>query len=117
MRKPLTEYTSEEHEGWDRMPVELAMPRPGDEPYTGTWLRRDGIQFIATVKDYGAIQLIHASVCPMYTLRPDMRREDLEEYIAMQTPAILREFFGERQFARQPDDPRVPVIKHYFSTI
>lgn len=104
------------------MPVALSLPAPGEEDYTAAFMRPDGIQLSVSARDFDGVEVLHVSLAPVYSLLPnvgDAEKSWLQERLAAETPAILQEFFGGRQFTRQPDDPRPGRgdSKHYFSPL
>lgn len=96
----------------------MSFPPPGQEEYTCAYFNQsEGIQMIASIRDTGALQLIHVSIGQINFFRPDLTESELYEYTLDQAPDILDLFFPGRGFARQPDDPRKPTLHHYFSII
>lgn len=93
----------------------VATPYP---PESCAYLRqRDGVHFMATIKNLGVLQVIHVSIGPVKYYRPDETPEQLDEYLIEVAPEVVQTFFGDRKFARQPDDPRKPDVKHYFAVL
>lgn len=117
-RKPISTYCRQEVEGWDKLPPEMVLAPAGEEEfYCGFMRRHDGVHLMASVKDYGSLQTVHVSLAPVRFYRPDLTTEEHLEYIYDITPDAVESFFGDRRFARQPDDPRRPEVKHYFAVL
>ena len=117
MVRKIATYCRQEAEGWDKFPAYLVPSPPGEEDLYCGFMRKDGAHMMASVKDYGRLQTIHVSIGPIYSLRPDLTPEELKDYLFSITPEVIETFFGERRFAKQPDDPRKPDVKHYFSVL
>lgn len=119
MLKPINEYLVGPGSEWTRMPDIFTLSKPDEEKYAAAFMRLDGIQLITSARNFEGVDILHVSLSPVYSIRKDITHEMLQEHVAILTPAILREFFGERQFTRQPDDPRPgrQDSKHYFSSL
>lgn len=111
--KPITTYCKQQVEGWNPLPAMNSM-FPEQLNFIND---KEGIQLMTSIKDYGVLQVIHVSIGQVRTLRPDLTEEQLAENIRERTPHIINDFFGHRGFAMQPDDPRRPTVKHYFSIL
>ena len=116
-RKPISTYCRQEVEGWDKLPPQMVVAPPGEEEFYCGFMRKDGVHLMASVKDYGRLQTVHVSLAPVRFYRPDLTDEEHLEYIYEVTPDVVESFFGDRRFARQPDDPRRPQVKHYFAVL
>lgn len=116
-RKPIATYCRQEAEGWDKLPPHMVLCPPGDEPFYCAFLRKDGVHMMARVADYGVLKNIHVSIGPIRSCRPDLNDEEMADYLYQVTPEVIETFFGERRFARQPDDARKPEVKHYFAIL
>lgn len=109
--------------GWVKFPNFVETPAgyvaAEHPPESCAYLReRDGIHFMATIRNFGVLSVIHISIGPVKYYRPkDESSEDLEEYLVEVSPEVAQTFFGDRQFARQPNDTRKPDVKHYFSVL
>lgn len=88
-----------------------------EENHVGFISRTYGVNFIASLKDYGALQCIHVSLTPIRSLRPNWSDKYHEEYMMANASDIVQTFMGNRKFARQPDDARRPSMRHYFSVL
>ena len=116
-RKPIATYCKQEMLGWDKLPPEI-MALPGDEEFSCGFIRRkDGLHLMASVKDFDVLNVIHLSVGPIKSLNPTLSDQEWEKYILSSVCSIAKDFFGERDFVRRPDDPRKPSVKHYISVL
>ena len=88
-----------------------------ESAYCGFLRESDGAHVMASIKDLGRLQTIHVSIAPIRFYRPDWTDEEHQRELFAVTPDIIETFFGERRFARQPDDPRRPGVKHYFAIL
>lgn len=89
----------------------------GEWPFHCCFMREDGVQFIASLDDLGALQRLHISISPVTYYRPELTKDEFEEYLYEVAPEVVQTFFGERRFARAPDDERRPQVKHYFAIL
>ena len=118
MKNPIATYCCQEVEGWNKLPDSLVLPRLGEEEFTcGFFREEDGIHFLATVTEFDNLTLIHVSIAPIRFFKKDWTDEDHMGHIFDVTPEVIKSFFGDRSFMRQPDDPRRPQVKHYFSIL
>lgn len=118
-RKTIQTYCKQEAEGWIHLPevVEAAFPQ-SEWPHAYCFLRqKDGIQLIASVEDMGRITAIHISVSSVRSMQPDMTDEESVYYLMDVIPEVVKTFFGERLFAKAPDQPHKLFNKHYFSML
>lgn len=117
-RKPIAAYCKQEVEGWERFSDEMNCTHPGEEEYTCSFFRRsDGITLMASVKNLNVLNLIHISLCPLRCFRKDWSDEEHCGHMFDVTFEVVNSFFPGRKFARQPDDPRSPQMKHYFAIL
>jgi hypothetical protein len=106
MRKPISTYCRQEVEGWNTLPPSMVVAPPGEEDFYCGFIREsDGVHLMASVKDYGKLQTIHVSLGPIRYYRPDLSDAEHEQLVFDATYDVVQCFFGERRFARQPDDP------------
>jgi len=118
MRKPISTYCLQEVDGWNKLPPSMVLAPPGEEAFYCAFIReKDGVHLLASVKDYGKLLTIHVSLGPIRYYRPDLTDEEHEQYVFDVTPKVVECFFGDRRFARQPDDPRKPNLKHWFAVL
>lgn len=116
--KPISVYCKQEVVGWARLPMELCLPKPGQEDFTCSYLNESlGIQLLATIEDLGSLQQIRVSLAPVKYYRPEISEEDFVKEIQLRAGDIIEEFFGKLVFCRAPDDQRRPVVKHFFHLI
>lgn len=115
--KTIADYCKQEVPGWTKLPVEFCFARQGEEHLTCSFMSQDGIQIIASIRDYGKLKVLHASIGEVRSLRPELNEDEMAEFIEIETPRVLQTFFGNRGFAQQPDDPRRPTVKHWFSPL
>lgn len=116
--KPISVYCKQEVVGWARLPMELCLPKPGQEDFTCSYLNESlGIQLLATIEDLGSLQQIRVSLAPVMYYRPEISEQDLVKEIQLRAGDIIEEFFGNLLFCRAPDDERRPVVKHFFHLI
>lgn len=117
-RKPISEYCQQEVAGWYAIPELTMTIFPGEEEFSCVFFREsDAIQFLATVKDHNGLRVIHASLAPIRSVRKDWTDEEHNGHIFDVAFEVLKSFFPGRKFLRQPDDPRRPQVKHYFSIL
>ena len=117
-RKPIATYCKQEVAGWDIFPALSDAIFPGEEEFSNVFIRQsDGLQLLATVKDYDALKIIHVSLAPIRTCRPDWTDEEHNGHIFDVASEVVESFFPGRKFARQPDDSRRPQVKHYFTVL
>lgn len=117
-RKPIATYCKQEVAGWDRLPDFMTMAFPGEEDYSCSFIRQsDGIQMLASVKDLNVLNTIHVSLAPIRSCRKDWTEEEHSGHIFDIAAEVVESFFPGRRFARQPDDPRRPQVKHYFAIL
>ncbi len=103
--KDIAEYVNHKVDGWAE-----TMLLPGQLVFINA---QEGIQLTTDVKDYGKLQVIHASIAPLHTIDTPPTVEEL----FFRTAEILQLFFGNRGFAQQPLDERRPEMRHYFSIL
>ena len=116
--KPISVYCKQEVEGWAKLPVFMNLVSPGQEDYSCGFLNdKQGIHFLASVKDFGVLQQIHVSLAPIMYYRPDKTESEMVEEIVYQAGDIIEKFFGDLDFCRAPDDQRRPSVKHFFHII
>jgi len=53
----------------------------------------------------------------MEIFRPELSKTEFSKYLNDVTPEILKTFFGNLKFIRQPSDAKYPHVKHYFGKI
>lgn len=114
--KTIKDYCPQEVEGWHTMPSAFNFAKPGQEHLTCSFLRPDGINLIVSIKDYGRVKILHASIGPIESLSK-LTKSELNDFIYQETPSIFQTFFGDRKFAIQPADPARPEVYHYFSLL
>jgi hypothetical protein len=116
--EPIAAYCKQEMAGWQVLPSTLLCADYNELPYTCAFIRPDGIHVMASVKQRDTLPIIHVSIGPIYSYRPDITKEQLLKHIDDSTCDILENFFGDDVvFARAPDDARKPDIRHYFSPL
>lgn len=116
--KPISVYCKQEVQGWAKLPVFLNLVFPGMEDYSCSFLNdKEGFHLLASVKDLGSLQQIHVSLAPIMYYRPDKTEKEMVEEIVYRAGDIIREFFGDLEFCRAPDDERKPSVKHFFHII
>lgn len=116
--KPISTYCKQEVDGWNCLPASMVLAALGDEEFCCGFLREsDGAHMMASVKDLGAIKVIHVSIAPIRFYKKDWSDEEHQRHLFANTPEIVASFFGNRPFARKPDDPRRPEVKHYFAIL
>ncbi len=117
-RNPIANYCKQQVEGWDKLPEFMNFAPPGEEDFCCSFLRRaDGIQMLASVKDLNALNTIHVSLAPIRDCRKDWTDDEHNGHIFDVAFEVVESFFPGRRFARQPDDPRRPQVKHYFAIL
>lgn len=77
----------------------------------------DGIQMIFSFKDFGLLRSIHVSLCPIRGMKKDLTDQDHELLVIEKSAAIIESFFGDRDFAKNPSDPRAPLNKNFFALL
>ena len=111
MKKLVTDYlVTKEVEGWVFM--DSIIP-----DHFGYFHVEDGLQIIFSIKDYGLLNILHVSVNPVRNMRKDLTDKEHEVLIIEKAPSIVRAFFGERDFAKKPSDPRNPIAKNFFALL
>ena len=117
-RKPISTYCRQEVEGWNKLPDAMVLPLPGEEEFCCGFIREeDGVHLMVTLDDLNSLTIIHISLAPIRFYKKDWTDEEHLDHIFNVTPDIVETFFGNRKFARQPDDPRRPQVKHYFAIL
>lgn len=117
-RKPISFYCKQEVQGWDELPNFMTLALPGEENYSCSFVRQaDGIQMIASIKFLNNLNTIHVSLAPLRSCRKDWTEEEHNGHVFDVTSEVIDSFFPGRKFARQPDDPRRPRVKHYFTVL
>lgn len=92
---------------WDRLEIDY---------FDSLIFIKDGIQLIAGIKSADTFgNSLHVSLVPMRSLIENP--EERVKTLILETPQILKEFFGERIFCKAPDHPDNPLMKNYFSPI
>jgi len=117
MRKAIDSYCLQKIAGWHKFPSELVASLGEEEFYCGFFNPVAGLHMMASVKDLGALQVIHLSIGKISSFDPDMTEEDWDQRIYSNAADIAETFFPGRKFARQPDSPNHPNLKHYFSIL
>lgn len=113
--KEVHRYCAASVPGWDVWPDDLLFAKPGEEGKScGFVNRQTGLHLLCSIKAYPMV-LLHVSIGIIRSFRPDLTEQQHEELRDALTPEIIQIFFGDRQFARQPDDPRRPTLKNYFA--
>lgn len=116
--KPISSYCKQEVVGWNRLPPEMVMARSGEEDFSCGFINSVlGLHMMASVKDFGVLQVIHLSIGPIKSYDSSLTNEEWERRIYANVVDIAETFFPRRQFARQPDDARKPDVKHYFAIL
>lgn len=115
MRKPIADFCKDEVLGWTRVDTLWGKmyPFPEEEKkYFRSYLRDvDRLQIILSVKEYfGNVEL--------YSVHVSLGGSTFDsEKVLSEAGQILSDFFGDLVFARMPDDPRNPHLKHFFHLI
>lgn len=112
----IKDYCKQDVDGWHPMPTMLNFAPKGQEDNTCAFLHPDGIHLLASIKNWGNMNVIHVSIGPINGISK-LSRDELDKLIMRETPFILDSFFGDREFTIQPADPRRPELTHYYSTI
>jgi hypothetical protein len=116
--KPIATYCLQEVDGWQKLPPTMVLCPPGKElSYCGFLRERDGVHFMASVKDLGAIQRLHVSIAPIRFYRQDWTDEEHQDHLFDISPEVIESFFPGRRFSLMPDDPRAPHVRHYFAIL
>lgn len=116
--KPILNYCVQNPPGWIPMPQVIEMCYPPDQKELACcYMREDGIQMTADLKDYGSLQVIHVSLGPIKYYRPELNEQEWEEFLLTSAHEVVSVFFPGRKFALQPDDSRKPNVKHFFSVL
>lgn len=117
-RKPIASYCRQEVVGWHKLPPEMVLAHPGEEEFScGFFNTVAGLHMMASVKDFGVLQVLHLSVGKISSYDPTMTAEEWDQRIYANVVDIAETFFPGRQFARQPDTPNQPSVKHYFAIL
>ena len=113
--KPISVYCKQDLYGWVKLPIKFCFPKPGQEDFTCSFLNESlGFQLLATIEDLGSLQQIRVSIGPIKYYRPELSDEEFVREIQSKAGDIIESFFGDLGFCRAPDDPRMPIIKHFF---
>jgi hypothetical protein len=115
---PIWKYCVKDPPGWMPMPQVIEALYPSSQQHLACcYIRQDGIQMTADLKDYGALQVIHLSLGPVKYFRPELNEQEWEEFLILSAYEVANTFFPGRKFARQPDDERKPNVKHFFAVL
>ena len=115
---PIWKYCIKDPPGWMPMPQIIEMLYDAQHQHLAcAFMREDGIQMTADLKDYGRLQVIHMSIGPVKYYRPELNEEEWKEFLFYSSHEVAETFFPGRKFARQPDDPRKPDVIHWFSVL
>ena len=114
MLPPITDFCKDAAEGWNRLPAELLLCRPGLEHCSIGFLRTDGLQIMVSVKDS---HTLHLSIMPVRYYMPGLSDEGVASYLLEKAPEVFNTFFEDRKWRRMPGDSRFPLVKHYYSDL
>lgn len=110
MTRRIEDYLTRVPPGWDELIIPMI-------PESRNFICREkGVQVVVGIKET-PLPVIHVSVAPVYSLKADLSPAKLRMHILLNVGSIIAEFFGQRKFAMQPDDPRKPDVKHYFHVL
>jgi hypothetical protein len=113
--KPISVYCKQDVHGWAKLPMELCLPKPGQEDFTCSFLNESlGLQLLTTIEDLGSLQQIRVSIAPVKYYNPELSDEEWVREIQSKAGNIIESFFGDFGFCRAPDDERRPIVKHFF---
>ena len=117
--KSIWTYCVKDPPGWDAFPEAILATMPDKVDLACCYARGDGVQMVTSVKDLGRLQVIHVSISPLLSLRPEFNEQDWDEYILGNAHEIIQTFFPGREFTRQPDDdrPKYRLTKHFYSVL
>lgn len=76
-----------------------------------------GLQIVMSIDNHGFLNCIHVSIAPIRSLKKCSSEKEYEKLIVMNAPEIIHSFFGDREFARAPNDARYPTNKHFFALL
>lgn len=117
-RKPIAAYCDQGVPGWNKLPELFVQAYPGEEDFSCGFLNSElGLHMMASVKDFGVLHVIHLSLGPIKSFDPSLSEAEWAVRIQDNAFSIAESFFPGRTFARQPDDPRKPDVKHYFAVL
>lgn len=115
-RKPISAYCNQDVHGWEKLPDLFVQAYPGEEDFSCGFINSELCMF-ASVLDFGILNVIHLSLGPIKSFDPSLSDADWAVKIQDNAFSIAESFFPGHTFARQPDDPRKPDVKHYFSVL
>lgn len=107
--KPISVYIKAA-EGWDEIDKQYLMVPKDFEPYTCSFVRRDGVQMLATMVGR---KEIHVTIAPLNSCQPDLTEKEMGEYIENHASEVLKTFLAGREVALLPKDERFPYHRHY----
>jgi hypothetical protein len=112
MIKPISRYIKEV-EGWDRFPNAWFPLKEGEDKYFCSFGNKDlAIQVTCNYLKVNDKLVLHVSISPILSMT-DVSKDDLIARIVEKSGSILKDFFGNLEFANMPDDPR-NNSKHFF---
>jgi hypothetical protein len=117
--KPIATYCKQNVSGWDDVTKYVAKESGynNNDCFCSFANPVSGLNFVASVRDLGVLNIIHVTIAPLRVIRPEWTDEQWQDFIVISAKSIIGDFFPGRDFAKQPDDPRKPDAKHYFAVI
>lgn len=117
MRKPVAEYCKAEMPGWTKIPFAMLPYPEEEEPFVWSFLNEQEAIQLCISTEFGLRQegFVHASVAPIFSLKPDAPREEIVQKVEEQALEIVEQFCEEGMlFVKMPDAPNHPNNKHFY---
>lgn len=111
--KHISEFCPAEVDGWVRLPDHLN----SIDQNQFIFFNQAGLQLSTSVRNFGVLQVVHASIGQINGIRPDLTPEELHEYAISEHYNVLKTFFPEKTMIRAPDEEKHPFVHHFFFVI